>query len=475
MNKLIFKYIGKVLKAYSILLLFPLIISLIYNEKIFSFLIVSLITFVIGTIMNKIKTDKKYLYARDGFIIVTLAWIIISIIGAFPIMIETKISFVDALFEAVSGFTTTGATIFKNVEILPKTILFWRDFMHFIGGMGVIVFVMAIVPLAKNDKSMHLLKAEMPGPSVSKLFPSLKKTLYYLYGIYFALTALELVLLVISKVPLFDSLLISMGTAGTGGFSPLNASIGTYSTMAKTIVALFMFLFGVNFNIYFLLIIKDFKSIFKSEELKVYIFLYLFTVFLLVINSLNYFGIKDALLNAFFNTSSFISSTGYNIGNVNIYPTVCRVWVLFIMIVSACAGSTCGGFKVARLVLIFKSIKRDIQKIIHPNSVKTITFENKKVDEEVLTSTKSFMFLYIAIVLVLLFIVGFDNLSLEITVNAVFTTFANVGLYFEIPDFNIFSDFSKIAMSFGMLIGRLEIYPIIAFIVTRFKNSWLFF
>lgn len=470
MNKLIFKYIGKVLRAYSLLLLVPLVISLIYKEKILSFLIISAITYLISLILNNIKSENKYLYARDGFIIVTLSWIIISIIGSFPIMIETKVSFIDALFEAVSGFSTTGATIFKNPEVLPKTILFWRDFMHFIGGMGVIAFVMAVIPLAKNDKSMHLLKAEMPGPSVSKLVPSLKKTLYYLYGIYFVLTFLEFVSLVIAKVPVFDSILVSMGTAGTGGFSPLASSVASYTVTAKWIVTAFMFLFGINFNIYFLLIMKDFKTIFKSEELKVYIFLYLFTVFLLVINSLNYFGFKDAILNAFFNTSSFISSTGYSIGDVNIYPTICRIWILFIMIVSACAGSTCGGFKIARLVLIFKSIKRDIQKIIHPNSVKCITFEGKKVEEEVLTSTKSFMFLYIGIVLLLLFIVGLDNLSFETTVNAVFTTFANVGLYFEIPDFSIFSTFSKIAMCCGMLIGRLEIYPVIAFIVTRFKD-----
>ena len=471
MNRLILKYIGRVLKAYSLLLLIPLIVSLVYKEKIYSFLIVAAITFILGLILNLIKTEKKYLYARDGFIIVTLSWFLISIIGAFPIMIETGVSYIDAFFEAASGFSTTGATVFTKPEALSKTILFWRDFMHFIGGMGVIAFVMAVIPLAKNDKSMHLLKAEMPGPSVSKLVPSLKKTLYYLYGIYFALTIIEFIALIIAKTPVFDSLLISMGTAGTGGFSPLSTSAATYTLSAKWIVTIFMFLFGVNFNIYFLILIKDFKSVFKSEELKVYIGLYLFTVFLLVVNSLNTLGLGEAVLNAFFNTSSFISSTGYSIGDVNIYPTVCRVWVLFIMIVSACAGSTCGGFKVARLVLIFKTIRRDIQKVIHPSSVRAITFESKKVDEEVLTSTKSFMFLYATIILVLLFIVGLDGLSLEVTINAVFTTFANVGLYFEIPNFGVFSDLSKIAMSLGMIIGRLEIYPVIAFIVTRFKNG----
>ena len=342
--------------------------------------------------------------------------------------------------------------------------------MHFIGGMGVLAFVMAIIPLAKNDKSMYLLKAEMPGPVVSKLVPSIKTTLYLLYGIYFTLTITEFILLLFSGVPLFDSLLLAMGTAGTGGFSPLASSVATYSTMAKVVIAIFMFLFGVNFNIYFLIILKDFKNVLKSEELRVYIGLYLFTVFLLVINSLSYFGsINESFLHAFFNTSSFMSSTGYGIGDVNIYPTVCRVWILFIMVVSACAGSTCGGFKISRLILIFKSIKRDIQKIIHPNSVSSITFEGKVVDEETLQSTKSFMFLYILLILIILFVVSLDGFSFETSLNAVFTTFGNVGLYFEIPNFAMFSSLSKIFMAFGMLLGRLEIYPIIALLLGRRK------
>ena len=467
-NKLIYKYIGKVLVGYSFLLLIPFVVGLFFKEFTYSFLICSFFTILLGFLLGKMKTEKKYLYARDGFKIVTLSWIFISIIGSFPIMVDTKISFVDALFESISGFTTTGATIFDNPEILSKSILFWRDFMHFIGGMGVLAFAMAIIPLAKNDKSMYLLKAEMPGPTVSKLFPSIKKTLYCLYGIYFGLRIIEIILLLIGGMPVFDSILISMGTAGTGGFSPLVTSCGTYSVFAKSIVALFMFLFGVNFNIYFLILLKNFKSIFKSEELKVYTGLYLFTVFLLFINSLSLFnGVGEALLNGFFNASSFISSTGYSISNVNVYPTICRIWLLFIMVVSACAGSTCGGFKVARLVLIFKIIKRDIQKMVHPNCVKTITFEGKKVEEETLNSTKSFMFLYIILILLILFVVGLDGLPLETSINAVFTTFGNVGLYFDIPNFNIFSDVSKIAMSLGMLLGRLEIYPIIALLINR--------
>lgn len=385
-------------------------------------------------------------------------------------MIDTNVSYIDALFEVVSGFSTTGATIFKEVEKLPKSILFWRDFMHFIGGMGVLAFVMAIIPLAKNDKSIHLLKAEMPGPTVSKLVPSIKRTLYYLYGIYFGLTITEFVLLLFSGVPLFDALLLAMGTAGTGGFSPLHTSLATYSEAAKWIVAVYMFLFGVNFNIYFFALIRDFKSAFRSEELKVYIGLYLFTVFLLIINSLNLFGnVYDSIVNGFFNASSFMSSTGYSISDVNIYPTICRIWILFIMVVSACAGSTCGGFKISRLILIFKMIKRDIQKMVHPNSVKVITFDGKKVEEEVLESTKSFMFLYIILILLILFIIGIDGFSFEASLNAVFTTFGNVGLYFEVSDFALFSPLSKLVMCLGMLLGRLEIYPIIALLINRRK------
>ena len=469
-NKLIYKYIGKVLIGYSFLIFLPFIIGLFFNERAYSFLFMSLITFIIGLLLTKLKTENMRLYARDGFRIVTVSWILISVLGAFPIMIDTNVSYIDALFEAVSGFTTTGATIFKEVEKLPKSILFWRDFMHFIGGMGVLAFVMAIIPLAKNDKSMHLLKAEMPGPTVSKLVPSIKRTLYYLYGIYFGLTITEFVLLLFSGVPLFDALLLAMGTAGTGGFSPLHTSVATYSEAAKWVVATFMFLFGVNFNIYFFILMRDIKSVFKSEELRVYIGLYLFTVFILVINSLNLFGnVYDSIINGFFNASSFMSSTGYSISNVNIYPTICRIWILFIMVVSACAGSTCGGFKISRLILIFKMIKRDIQKMVHPNSVKVITFDGKKVEEEVLESTKSFMFLYIILILLILFIIGLDGFSFEASLNAVFTTFGNVGLYFEVSDFALFSPLSKLVMCLGMLLGRLEIYPIIALLINRRK------
>lgn len=320
----------------------------------------------------------------------------------------------------------------------------------------------AIVPLAKNDKSMYLLKAEMPGPSVSKLVPSIKKTLLYLYAIYIGLTLVEIVLLLIGKMPLFDSILISFGTAGTGGFSVLNTSIASYSTFAKIVITIFMMLFGVNFNVYSLILMKDLKSAFKSEELKVYIFIYILSVAVIFFNTLNMFETAgQALLEASFHISSIFTSTGYSIGNINIYPTNAQILCLALMVISACAGSTCGGFKIARLILCVKSIKKDILKLIHPSSVISIKFEGKVVDEDTIHNVKSFLLLYFILLILIIFIVSFDNISLEKCINAVFCTFGNVGLCFEIGNFSLFSNLSKFALSIGMLLGRLEVFPLI--------------
>lgn len=461
-NKLVYKYIGKVLIGFSILLFFPVLISLIYKENIMPFIIPMSISLILGLLLNLLKVKNKNLFAKDGFAIVAISWIIISIIGAIPFIIDCNLDFSSAFFEAVSGLTTTGATIFEDVEHLSKSVLFWRSFMHFIGGMGVLAFVMAIVPLSKNDKSMHVLKAEMPGPSVAKLVPSIKKTLFYLYFIYISLTTIEFILLMIGGLNTFDSLLIALGTAGTGGFSVLNTSLATYSTFNKWVVTIFMFLFGVNFNIYFLILMKDLKSALKSEELKAYILIFIVSFIFILINTYNMFAnLSSAILETAFHISSIMTSTGYSIGDINFYPTSCRIVVLALMIISACAGSTCGGFKISRLIIILKTIKRDIQKTIHPNSIRTIMFEGKKVEEETIKSTQTFMFLYILLIILIMFIVSFDDIAFEQTINAVFTTFGNVGLCFDITSFANFSSLSKIVLSIGMLLGRLEIFPII--------------
>lgn len=471
-NKIIFKFIGKVLIGFSLLFIFPIVIALIFHENYICFIIPQLVSLILGLLLNRINAKSENIYSKDGLKIVALSWIIISLIGALPFYLNHDASFIDSLFETVSGFTTTGATIFENVEHLGKSILFWRSFTHFIGGMGVLAFVMTIVPLSKSDKSMHVLKAEMPGPSVGKLVPSIKKTLAYLYGIYIGLTLTEFILLIIGGMPAFDSLLISFGTAGTGGFSVLNSSIASYSSFCQWTVTIFMFLFGVNFNVYFLILMKDIKSALKSEELRVYSFIYIFSVIVVFLNTINIFSNSlIAFKEAAFHVSSIITSTGYSIGDINIYPTTSRIIMLVLMLISACAGSTCGGFKISRLIIAFKTVKRDIVKLIHPNSVQVITFEGRKVSEEIVKSSNTFLFLYIGIIIIMVFIVSFNGFNLETTINSVFTTFANVGLCFNISNFSGFSILSKIVFIIGMLLGRLEIFPIITLISNLKKEN----
>ena len=466
------KYIGKVLIGYSLVFLLPILIGLIYKENIIPFLVPSLISLLLGILLSSIKVrDNGNIYARDGFFIVSFSWVMICLIGALTFYLHNDLKYVDAVFETVSGFTTTGASTFKQVEGLNKSILFFRSLTHFIGGMGVLVFVMALVPLSRKDKSMHLLKAEMPGPTVAKLVPGIRKTLLYLLGIYFILTLLEVIFLLIFKMPLFDSIVLSFGTAGTGGFSILNNSLASYSIGAKYTVAIFMLLFGVNFNIYFLVIMGDIKNALKSEELRVYFGLYLFSVIFVIINTYHMFtSMPETILSSVFHVSSLMTSTGYSIGNVNIYPTNVRVLMMLLMLISACAGSTCGGFKVSRLIIGFKVIKRDLKKLVHPNSVSTISFEGKKLSEETITSTTTFLLLYFVIIFFLMFIVSFDGFGLETTMNAVFTTFANVGLCFNISNFSDFSVISKVALSIGMLLGRLEIFPFLALVTDLHKK-----
>ena len=460
-NKLVYKYIGKVLIAFAALMILPMIVCIIYKENAFPFFLPAFISLVVGALLNSVKIKNKLLYAKDGFIIVALSWIIISLIGALPLWISGDAKLVDAIFEAVSGLTTTGATIFKDVEVLGKGILFWRSFMHFIGGMGVLAFVMAVVPLASNDKSMHVLKAEMPGPSVAKLVPGIKKTLMILYGIYLGLTLTEIILLLIGGMNFFDSLLIAFSTAGTGGFATLNSSAASFSIFNKYVIAIFMFLFGINFNIYFLMLMKDVKSALKSEELKAYIMIFVFSVLFIFVNTMSMINnIGQAFTESFFHVSSIMTSTGFAVGDINFYPTASRILILVLMLISACAGSTCGGFKISRLVILLKTIKRELLKAIHPNSVRTITFEGKKVEEDTVRSTCLYLLLYAIFIVAIMFVVSFDKVTFSQAVNATFTTFANVGLCFDISNFADFSIISKIVLSIGMLLGRLEILPI---------------
>ena len=469
-NLLIYKYLGKVLLGFSFLFIFPFIICLIYGDSLIPFLIPFLISLSLGYYLNSFKVKGKGLYAKDGFIIVAFSWIIISVLSAIPLYLGTNISFVDALFEAISGLTTTGVSIYSDVEILAKSMLFWRSYIIFVGGMGILTSVMAIIPLAKGDKSLHILNAEMPGPSVSKLTPGIKKTLLYLYGIYVSLTILQVILLMIGNIGLFDSLLISMSTAGTGGFAVLNDSMASYGMYNHCVIALFMLLFGVNFNIYFLIVMRDLKTALKSEELKAYFIIFIGLVCVILLNTYNMFStFSEALVSSLFHVSSAMTSTGFAIGDVNIYPTVCRILILCAMLLSACSGSTCGGFKISRLLITLKSIKRDFLKAIHPNSVQTITFEGKEVDDSITKAVSSYLFIYVFCLVIIMILVSFDGLSLSETINVAFTSFANNGLCFEISSFASFSSFSKVVLSIGMLLGRLEIYPLLV-LFSRYRK-----
>ena len=393
-----------------------------------------------GILLNRIKTDNNNIYAKDGFIIVSLSWIIISIIGALPFFISKNTTYVNSLFETISAITTTGSTIFDNVEALPKSLLFYRSYLQLIGGMGVITFVMAIIPLSRNDKSLHLLNAEMPGNSVGKLVPSTKKTVIYLYLIYFILLASEILFLVVDNNGLFKSTLISMSTVSTGGFSYLNSSLSTLSLKSKFIVALYMFLSGINFNIYFLIVMRKFKNIVKSEELKAYILIFVLSSLFVFIKTYDiYKDISVSLSGSIFHTASIMTSTGFSIGNINLYPSSCKILFLILMLISACAGSTCGGFKISRLLLSLKTIRRDILKVIHPNSVHIIKLEGKRVDDDLINSNSTFLSLYVILIVIIMFIVSFDGFSLDTNINAVFSTFANTGLCFDISNFSMFS------------------------------------
>lgn len=461
-NKIIYKYLGKVLIVYSLMMIVPIVIALYYKNSIIEFIIPLIISLIMGILLNRIKTDNNNIYAKDGFIIVSLSWIIISIIGALPFFISKNTTYVNSLFETISAITTTGSTIFDNVEALPKSLLFYRSYLQLIGGMGVITFVMAIIPLSRNDKSLHLLNAEMPGNSVGKLVPSTKKTVIYLYLIYFILLASEILFLVVDNNGLFKSTLISMSTVSTGGFSYLNSSLSTLSLKSKFIVALYMFLSGINFNIYFLIVMRKFKNIVKSEELKAYILIFVLSSLFVFIKTYDiYKDISVSLSGSIFHTASIMTSTGFSIGNINLYPSSCKILFLILMLISACAGSTCGGLKISRLLLSLKTIRRDILKVIHPNSVHIIKLEGKRVDDDLINSNSTFLSLYVILIVIIMFIVSFDGFSLDTNINAVFSTFANTGLCFDISNFSMFSSLSKIVLSLGMLLGRLEIFPIV--------------
>ena len=467
--KAVLSILGNVVKYMVALLFVPLLIALYYGEgDAKSFLLTILIGAPIGFILSNIKAEKKAIYAKEGFLIVGFAWIIISAIGALPFVISGAIpSFIDAFFETVSGFTTTGATILTAIERLPKGILFWRSFTHWIGGMGFLIFMLALIP-SLGSNSIHLLKAESPGPSPGKIVPKIKETAKILYLIYFALTLIEGILLMCAGMNLYDAVIHAMGTAGTGGFSNMNASIAAFNSPAiEWIITIFMLIFGINFALYFQILKGNFKGFFKNEELRYYLLIILSAFILITVNiiSLNGGDIILSIRQSAFQVSSIVTSTGFATVDFNFWPTLSKLIIVMLMFVGAMAGSTGGGIKTVRIVIMLKAIKREINKIIHPKRVNSVKIDGKTVDEDIIHGVFLFIGAYIIISLIAIFIISFDNFDVVTTVTSVITTMSNIGPGLEVVgpagNFAAFSPLSKLVLSFCMLAGRLEIYPML--------------
>ncbi|MBR2381150.1 MAG: TrkH family potassium uptake protein [Clostridia bacterium] len=468
-KKMVFSTLGQLTLSEAALMTLPLIVALIYGEiKVAaSFLIAIGIALTVGVTLYAIfKTENKVIYAKEGFIIVAFGWIIMSLIGALPFVLSGDIpSYVDAFFETVSGFTTTGASILRNVEALSRGGLFWRSFTHWVGGMGVLVFIMAILP-SISDRSIHIMRAEMPGPIVGKIVPRARETARILYVIYFAMTVLEVVLLLIGGMPLFESVIHSFGTAGTGGFGAKGDSIASYSPYLQWVITVFMFLFGVNFNIYYLLLMKKVRSVVKSTEFWAYFGITAAATAIICANILPTFdNFGDALRASAFQVSSIITTTGYSTVDFNLWPTLSKTVLLCLMFIGACAGSTGGGFKVTRVVIVFKAIKQELKRLTHPRSVSVAKFEGKSLDRVTLNGVNAYLALYTFSFIGIVLMISFEPFNFETTFSAALSCFNNIGpgigAVGPMGSFADYTGFSKIILSFAMLFGRLEIYPLL--------------
>ena len=467
MNFRMIKYtLGWLLLFEAAFFIIPMLTAAVYLETaFFSFLWSALICLAIGGILVIKKPKNTTIYAREGFIIVALSWIVLSLFGAIPFMLtgSTK-SFIDALFETVSGFTTTGASILNDVESLPKSVLMWRSFTHWIGGMGVLVFVMAFLPLG-GGQNMHIMRAESPGPEVSKLVPRVKHTAIILYGIYFALTMIQFVSLLISGMTVFESINTSFSTAGTGGFGFKNDSLGSFTAAQQIIVTVFMLIFSVNFNSYYLILKTRFRDAFNSE-VKVFLAIVVTAITLTTLGIYKEFdSIGEAIRHAAFSVSSIISTTGFSTVDFNLWPEVPKLVLLFIMFTGGCAGSTCGGIKLSRIVILFKGYIRELNTLIHPRQKKNITIDKRPVGHEVVRSVSAYIVCYVLIFAASLLIVTLDGRDFLTNFTSVAATFNNVGPGLgdvgPASNFAFFSPLSKAVFIFDMLAGRLELFPML--------------
>ena len=445
----------------------PTATAAIYHEpELLLFAAIAGCCLLAGGVITRFKPANKNLFARDGFLIVALSWLMLSLIGALPFYISGTIpKYVDAMFETVSGFTTTGASILHDLAPVPKCMLMWRSFTHWVGGMGVLVFIMAILPLA-GGQNMYLMKAESPGPSVSKLVPRVRKTAMLLYLIYFVLTAAECVLLLIGGMPLFDAINISAATAGTGGFSCDPAGM-PYPPFCINVITVFMILFGVNFSSYFLLLHKRFKEA-LSDELKTYLGIIVFAIVTITLNVRHmpmFRGTGEALMHSAFTVGSLITTTGFSTVDFNQWPSYSRTLLVMLMFVGACAGSTGGGIKVSRIIILFRNMANELRVMVHPRQVKKVRMDGHQVDADVIKSVHVFLAVYILICVISMLILTFDGLDLTTNFTAVVATINNIGPGLELvgptSNYDVFSTGSKCVLIFDMLAGRLELFPIV--------------
>ncbi len=475
-NRMVFSTVGKIVWAEALLLLIPYAVSLIYKEACANaFLITIFVAGVIGSLLMVIFQKKSdVIYSKEGFLTVSLSWIILSLIGALPFRLSGEIpNYIDAVFETVSGLTTTGASILTDVEAMSKGLLFWRSFTHWIGGMGVLVFIMAIIPNV-SKRSIHIMRAEVPGPVKGKLVPKMRDTAKILYTIYIVLTIIEIFLLRVGNMSWFDCIVHAFGTAGTGGFGVKADSLASYSPYLQWVITIFMILFGVNFNIYFLILIGRFRPILKSTELWTYIGIILASVAAISVNIYPmYNDLSETVRDAAFQVGSIITTTGYATTDFNLWPSFSKAILFSLMIVGACAGSTGGGFKVSRIIILFKKIGSEIKRLLHPRSVKVITFEGKRLEEQTITGTTVYMAIYIVCFILIFLAVSIDDFGFETNFSAVCACFNNIGPGFGLVgpagSYAQYSFFSKIVLSAAMLLGRLEIFPLI---IVAMPKTW---
>lgn len=469
MNKRkIVSFIGRIILIEAALMVLPLLVALYYGDgDAWVFAVTILAALIPGVLMARVGQSDRRLSSRDGYFIVAATWIIISLIGAMPLYMAGGFrSYWSALFEIASGFSTTGASVLAQPELLGHGVLFWRSFTHWIGGMGVLVFVMMVMPM-ENDNSMHLVRAEVPGPTAGKLVPRMRTTSMILYGIYAAMTMILLVLLLLLGMPLFDSFCIAFGTAGTGGFAVSSAGVaGYHSAYIEILLGIFMLLFGVNFNVYHLLLLGKVKDALKSEEVKAYLGIVITATVLISINTFSRVtGLGTTVRNAFFQVASIMTTSGFATVDFNFWPEFSKHTLVLLMIIGACAGSTGGGFKVSRLIILLKAMMAEVRHIITPKAINPVRIDGKPIDKETLNSIRIYAAAYLILICLFTWILSLDGKDLTTNVTAVLSCFNNIGPGLggvgPMNNFGIYSDWAQVLLSLCMLTGRLEIFPML--------------